>query len=535
MIKHTLEQSIKEVLEELGITGTVFTVERQAESSHGDYATNAALTCAKLAEMSPRGLAEKLVTALTEKNFPFVEKLEIAGPGFVNMFLTAEALADEAKRVSKEDTEGLSVRGGEKVNIEFVSANPTGDLHIGHGRGAFFGDALARVLLFAGAGVTREYYINDSRESNQVKELGKTGLGQGEQYKTPHLESMIAEMEFAGFAPENVGFALAERVQEYNRAFVTEKLGIRFDEWYSEDEHLRATGANDRTLALLKEKDVTYEKDGALWLKTSEYGDDEDRVVVRSDGTKSYFISDITYHHEKFARGFGTVIDVWGADHHGHVKRMHAVGKILGWPQNLPQPIIFITQLVALKEGGERKKMSKRAGNVILLEDLVDELGIDVVRWFFSEKALGSHMEFDLGLARERSAKNPVFYVQYAHARMCSIERNVEGLASSGRNDIAVLAETTPSARALLSAINAFPEVVSGVAHTHDVHKLPVYAYELATAFSHFYRDVRVVEGETYHPDALALVQSTKNILRTTLDLMGISSPEKMEREVEAA
>lgn len=530
-MQENLKSIIKDTLAGLGCEQTV-SLDRPELMEHGDYMTNAALVCAKVAGMAPRAFAEKLVAALAERNLPFIEQLQIAGPGFVNMFLTAEALALEAKRVSEEDTKGLSVRGGEKVNIEFISANPTGDLHIGHGRGAFFGDVLARVLAFSGAQVTREYYINDSRESNQIKELGKTGLGQGEQYKTPRLEKMIADMEFAGFGPENVGFALGERVHAYNKDFIEQKLDIHFDEWYSEDARIRGTGAGDKMLALLHEKGLTYEKDGAHWIRTSEYGDDEDRVVVRSDGTKSYFIADIAYHDEKFKRGFDTVIDVWGADHHGHVKRMHAVGKMLGWPENPPQPIIFITQLVALKEGGERKKMSKRLGTVILLEDLVDELGIDVVRWFFLEKALSSHMEFDLALARERSAKNPVFYVQYAHARMCSIERNAGGLASSGRNDIPALMKEYSSARALLHAITALPEVVAEVSRTYDTHKLPVYAYELATAFSQFYRDVRVVEGETYHPDTLTIVQETKKTLRATLDLMGISAPEKMEREV---
>jgi len=487
MIKHTLEQSIKEVLEELGITGTVFTVERQAESSHGDYATNAALTCAKLAEMSPRGLAEKLVTALTEKNFPFVEKLEIAGPGFVNMFLTAEALADEAKRVSKEDTEGLSVRGGEKVNIEFVSANPTGDLHIGHGRGAFFGDALARVLLFAGAGVTREYYINDSRESNQVKELGKTGLGQGEQYKTPHLESMIAEMEFAGFAPENVGFALAERVQEYNRAFVTEKLGIRFDEWYSEDEHLRATGANDRTLALLKEKDVTYEKDGALWLKTSEYGDDEDRVVVRSDGTKSYFISDITYHHEKFARGFQTVIDVWGADHGGYVKRMQAAIKALTHGEGTLD--VKLCQMVSLMDNGEPVKMSKRAGTFVTLRDVIDKVGKDVVRFIMLTRKNDAGLEFDFARVTEQSKDNPVFYVQYAHARVHSVMRMAaDELGASAVTPDAVhganLARLTDvSELHLIKQLAQWPRLVQSAAQAHEPHRVAFYLNDVAAEF----------------------------------------------------
>ncbi|MHB8651987.1 MAG: arginine--tRNA ligase [Minisyncoccota bacterium] len=528
MLKQKLEQLLGEAMNELGFSGSSFSVERHEDTAHGDYASNVALVCAKDAEMAPRALAEKVVAALADKKNPLIARVEIAGPGFINFFLTDAALAAAAASAAK--TERLALRSGERINIEFISANPTGDLHIGHGRGAFFGDVLARVLSFVGADVVREFYINDSAESKQIKELGKTALGQGEQYKTPHLEEMIEEMEFAGFGAETVGFELAGRVQAYNRNFIETKLGINFDVWYSEDEKIRATGAADTMLARLKEKNLIYEKDGALWLKTTEYGDDEDRVVVRSNGTKSYFIADIFYHDEKFKRGFSTVIDVWGADHHGHVKRMHAVGKILGWPQDPVQPIIFITQMVSLKEEGESKKMSKRAGNVILLEDLVDELGIDVVRWFFLEKSLSSHMEFDLALAREESAKNPVLYVQYAHARICSIKRSVEGLHSSGRNDIAALARTHQSARTLLRSIAAFPEILGDVSTTYDIHKLPAYALALAHDFSQFYRDVRVIDEGVYHPDALAIVEQTKAILAKTLTFLGISAPQKMER-----
>lgn len=531
MLKQELEQLLGGVLREIGIIDAVFVVERQTESTHGDYATNAALVCAKQAGVAPRELAEKIVATLAGKKNPLIERMDIAGPGFVNFFLMDAALAAAAASAAK--TERLAFRSGERVNIEFISANPTGDLSAGNGRGAFFGDALARVLSFVGAEVTREFYINDSIESKQIKELGKTALGQGEKYKTPHLEEMIEEMEFAGFGPETEGFELAARVQAYNRNFIEKKLGINFDVWYSEDEKIRATHAADEVLMLLKEKNLTYEKDGAVWIRTSEYGDDEDRVVVRSDGTKSYFIADIFYHDEKFKRGFATVIDVWGADHHGHVKRMHAASKMLGWPQNPSQPIIFITQLLTLKEDGESKRMSKRAGNVILLEDLVDEFGIDVVRWFFLEKAISSHMEFDLALAREQSAKNPVFYVQYAHARMCSIERSTAKLASSGRDDIEALVRTHQSARTLLRSTVAFPEVLADISKTYDIHKLPAYALALAHDFSQFYRDVRVIDEGVYHPDAFAIVKQTKAVLAKTLDLLGISAPQKMEREGE--
>ncbi|MCR4330454.1 MAG: arginine--tRNA ligase, partial [Patescibacteria group bacterium] len=375
--------------------------------------------------------------------------------------------------------------------------------------------------------VTREYYMNDSRQSAQIRELGKTALGKGEQYRTEKLAQLLKSIDVSGKSEEEAGVSLAALVQESNRRFIESKLTIPFDVWYSEDEKLRATGANDAMLAELSDKGLTYERDGAVWLKTSEYGDDEDRVVVRSDLSKSYFISDITYHQDKFARGFDTVIDVWGADHHGHVKRMHAAGKMLGWPQTpVLQPIIFITQLVSLKEGNEVKKMSKRAGTAIYLEDLVDEFGIDVVRWFFAEKTLNTHMEFDAALAREQSQKNPVFYVQYAHARIHSVLENVHDLTPNETTLLDVLAGAR--ARALTLKLLQFPEVVLEVTKEFQVNKLTTYAYELASDFSQFYHDVRVIEGDQYNRGALLLMKITKEVLAKSLSLLGISAPERM-------
>jgi arginyl-tRNA synthetase len=383
------------------------------------------------------------------------------------------------------------------------------------------------VLSFSGADIEREFYINDSRESNQIKELGKTALGVGEQYKTPQLEKMMEEMDFNSFNAAEAGFTLAEMVQEYNKNFIETKLGIKFDNWYSEDENIRATGVADKILEELDNKNLTYKEDGAVWVKTSNYGDSEDRVVVRSDGTKSYFVSDIAYHEDKFGRGYDKVLDVWGADHHGHVKRMHAVGKILGWPMEpQPQPIIFITQLVSLKEGGERKKMSKRAGTAIPLEDLVDNFGLDVVRWFFSEKSLGTHMDFDADLAKEQSSKNPVYYVQYAHARIHSILEKTKEFKSDGSSLVDTL--KTERGRALAMKITEFSEVVEDIAGDFGVHKLTTYAHELAGEFSQFYRDVRIVEDDTYNKGALELALTAKNTLARALDLLGISAPEKM-------
>lgn len=526
-MKERLEAIIVEALRAVGVEAGQVTVECPADSAHGDYATNVALVYGKRAGVSPRELAGKLSEEILRASADDIAKVEVAGPGFINFFLTAQVL----ERAVFSDA-SPSMRMGERVVLEFVSANPTGALHLGHGRGAFFGDTFARVLAYAGAEVVREYYINDSRESNQVRELGKTALGRGEQYKTPALEEMMRGMDFGGLSEEDAGIRLAGAIQADNRAFIEQDLGIQFDSWYSEDGEIRASGASAAMLALLKERGETYEKDGALWLKTSAYGDDEDRVIVRSDGTMTYFVSDIAYHQKKFDRGFNTLINVWGADHHGHVKRMQAVGRMLGWLATPCggglQPTVFIAQMVSLKEDGVAKKMSKRAGNVILLRDLVTEFGIDVVRWFFNEKALGTQMAFDMALAREQSEKNPVYYVQYAHARLASILEKCRTLPESEKGRLFFELMEIPAARSLALAIVAFPDVVSGVARDGSVHALAGYATGLAQATNAFYRDVRVVADEHFDPGVLALAIRAKKTLADTLALLGISAPEKM-------
>lgn len=527
MIRKRIETLVIEALESQGIEVDKIKIERPTTFTHGDYTTNVALIYSKKMGISPRELAGKLTEELMRVPAQEIEKIEIAGPGFLNFFLSPAALEQEIF----QEKEIEPVRKGENINIEFISTNPTGELHIGHARSAFYGDALARVLVLAGAKVTREFYINDSRDSNQINELGKTALGLGEQYKTPELEEKMRALDVQGSSPKEAGVKLAGLVQASNHTFIENNLGIHFDVWYSEDAEIRATGVNEKMLALLKERGVTYEKEGALWLKTTEYGDDEDRVVVRSDGTMTYFVADISYHQKKFDRRFTTVIDIWGSDHHGHIKRMHATGKILGWPtsphENTLQPIVFCAQMVSLKEDGGSKKMSKRAGNVILLRDLVEEFGIDTVRWFFNEKALSTQMTFDMALAREQSEKNPVYYVQYAHARIASIEEKICGLTPHTGTAFTKLMEV-PSARALASRIVEFSEVIADIAHTYNVNALTVYATELASASNAFYRDVRIIENEHYDEGALTLARSAKEAIRKTLSVLGISAPEKM-------
>jgi arginyl-tRNA synthetase len=526
-MKKELEKTIKEALEKLGIASGDFSVESAENSQNGDYSTSVALACAKSAGLNPKVLAGKIVDTLAESDefLSIVEKMAVAGPGFINIWLTDDALVNEVNKVVGALDAPHDLWADKKINLEFISANPTGKLHIGHGRGAFYGDMLANILAYAGAEVTREFYINDSRDSVQVKELGRTALGKGEQYKTPALEEMIARLNFSGLSEEEAGALLAAEVQKDNQNFIENVLGVRFDAWYSEDKKLRASGVSAAMLAKLTAAGFVYEREGAQWLKTSEYGDDEDRVVVRSDGSFSYFLADIAYHAEKFSRGYDQVVNVWGADHHGHVKRMQAVKTMLGWPGEFK---IFVTQLVSLKVDGEAKKMSKRAGTVVLLEDLVSEFGIDVVRWFFAEKSLGTHMEFDAALAREQSAKNPVYYVQYAHARIASILEKSKIKNQNAKLQFKIKNLEHASARSLAKKIVGFPEVVAEIAEDDQIQKMTTYVYELAQAFSAFYRDVKIIEENGVNKEALALAVATQIVIRKALSLLGISAPNSM-------
>lgn len=548
-LREELSRSIRSLYPDR--SGVSFAV--SPERRFGDYTTNAALALAGDG-INARDAADE-ISAELKKSPAFsakIKKVEIAGPGFINFSLSDEVIKEELANIKKNLSDGFDFLSGKKINIEFISANPTGELHIGHGRGAFYGDALANIFKFSGAEVTREYFINDSKESNQIKELGKTIFEKGA-YSSDYInkiiskispkERKISEMKKGVFSGGNelsfkeigeefgiigeriediyygAGFKIAGFIQEDNRKFIEKELGVNFDDWYSEEEKLHKALLPERILTALKTKELTYEKDRALWLKTSEHGDDEDRVVIRSDGTPTYFLSDIAYHSEKFSRGYDEVIDVWGADHHGHVKRIQAAKEMLSWKGDLK---IFITQLVSLKDG----KMSKRAGNVILLKDLVKELGLDVVRWFFSEKSLNTHMEFDMALAKERSAKNPVFYVQYAHARICSIIEK----AKSSKEDKGEFEELIKNekARSLAAKIIELPEIIQTIAEDCQVHRLTTYAYELANSFSQFYENVRIIGENSYNKSALELAGAAKETLAKSLGLLGISAPEKM-------
>ena len=516
MIRDILAEEVRSVLQKTGHGNISPAISR---SRHfGDYMSPA-----------PRGISSERsrqteyalsLTAELKKSERFrtlVKNIE-EKDGFINFFLSEGALLNELKELFETLENGTRRLSGRNINIEFVSANPTGELHLGHGRNAFYGDALARVLSFASASVAKEFYINDAKASRQIQELGKTALERGEEYKTPELAATLSGVSFEGLSEPDAGFRAALLVQEENKKLL-ENAGVSFDRWYSEEKEIYENGRAQGAFEMLQEKGFLYEKDGAIWIKTSEYGDDEDRVVRRSDGTFTYFISDIAYHHEKFSRGFDTVIDVWGADHHGHVKRVQAVKRMLGWKGEL---LVFITQLVSLKEGGEMRKMSKRAGTAILLKDLIADIGLDAARWFFNEKSLGTHIAIDVALAKDASSKNPVYYAQYAHARMSSILKSASTITS-----VSGVVSFDESERNLAFKILEFSEIVDDIAVSYHVHKLTTYAYELAAEFNQFYRDSKVL-GSPEEKKRLALVLLAEKTLARTLFLLGISAPDKM-------
>lgn len=539
IIKKTISEAVdilKQRGEFSGLEDIEFEINYPEEKEYGDYSANIAMKMAKILKMNPREVAEKikmeLLGGVTAK-LGYFSKMEVAGAGFLNFFLSDDFISSSVGNILKEKNNfGSSDYGkGKKALIEFVSANPTGDLHLGHGRGAFFGDALANVLNFSGFKAKKEFYINDAKRSTQINELGKTALGKGESYKTEKLlkklEILIDELKTTQ-SDTDAGSIVARELILDIKKLLEEKLRIKFDIWFSEQRELYDSGAVDAMLDVLKEKDMIYEKEGALWVKLSNFGDSEDRVIVRSDETKSptYLLPDIAYHKNKMERGFDVLVDIFGADHQGHIKSMQAALNFLGYKGKFDA---LVVQMVGLKEEGERIKMSKRTGKVITLEWLINEVGLDITRFFYLMKSLNTQMEFDVSLAKEQSERNPVFYIQYAYARLSSILKKAE----EQKYDLALeeyLIGKTEQERNLALEILKFPEVVESAAKTYGLQAIPHYALDLARKLHSFYEVCRVLGNEDEKTDEsrLALVMAAKQTLSNALNLIGVSTPEKM-------
>ena len=523
-------------------------IEKPEEKIHGDYATNVAMVICRSGstristrkgaeELTPIEVAEILVAKLKgyKESRDLFEKIETVSPGFINFFLSKEFLQKQVKEILKQGEKfgNLEIGKGKKVQVEFISANPTGQLHIGNGRGAFWGDVLANVLEKAGFNVSREYYIDDAKTNTQIKLLGQTAVGEGTTYLNDYLrlkiknqksriKNLIQKFKNKEEIYAEAGYLLAQEIQKDIKEFVEKKLKIKFDNWFQESK-LHQESKIKKTFDWLKKKDYIYQKEGAWWIKTSQFGDSQDWVAIRETGEPTYFLCDIAYHRDKIDRGFKKIINIWGADHQGHVRKMKAAMKILNFKGDLD---LLICQIVRVKG----LKISKRKGVIISLEELLKEVSLDVARFFYLTKSLDTQMEFDLELAKEQSEKNPVYYIQYAHTRICGILRKLktknERLKTTTKN-LKLL--NHPSELELIKQLIRLPEIIEDTAKDYQLQRIPQYALDLATSFHQFYRDCRVLtEVRPLSMARLGLILATKIVLKNTLDLMGISAPERM-------
>lgn len=502
---------------------------------HGDYTTNIAMALARMVKKPPMDIANLLKEKLSSDESMKSFHIEVVVPGYLNFSYTGDALSDIVATINEKGNEYGSSRESEvhhTILLEYISANPTGPLHIGNARGGFLGDALANILKKAGYAVSTEYYVNDAGE--QVMKLGHSVLKDGEAvYGGEYIENLNEKLGDSESDPRAVGEWAGEMVmEEYIKKTISEKMNISFDRFVSEKKDIVEAGYVDRAIAFFREQKLTYEAEEALWLKTTAFGDDKDRVLVKANGEKTYFASDCGYILHKKERGFEKLLEIWGADHHGYVARFRAATEALGFTK---ESVNFIlVQLVRLMKDGQEVRMSKRAGNVVSVDELLETIPADVARFFFLMYSSDTHMNFDLGLAEERSRKNPVFYVQYAHARMASILRKAEeelgiknqelGIKQGGiilKNQKEVL---------LVRHLAKFPEVIEEAAKTLTVHQLPQYAIRLADCFHSFYDECIVIDVEQKETtrSRLALVRATKTVLAETLRLLGISAPERM-------
>jgi arginyl-tRNA synthetase len=513
-------------------------LERPRQAEHGDYATNAALILAKTVGAPPREVAERLAAALSARLGGQLERTEVAGPGFLNLVL-ADAWYDAALGAVLAAGERWGAGAPERplrVNVEFVSANPTGPVHVGGTRNAAYGDALARLLALQGHEVHREFYVND--HGSQIRRLGESiqARARGQEppedgYRGAYVTELAEQIEGAASLPvDEVAQLGVQRVREQVQASLT-GFRVLFDTWFSERSlHEGAPSPVQHAFDVLADQGRSFREDGALWLRTSDFGDDKDRVLERSSGEHTYFASDIAYHQEKRERGFDLLIDVWGADHHGYVPRMQAAFQALGGEPG--QLELLIMQFVHLVEGGERGKMSKRAGEFVTLDDLVADIGVDAARWFLLARSHDTTIDLDLDLARSQTNENPVFYVQYAHARIASV------LAKAGEPQVAAALAADaadgvalhPSERALLRRLLEFPDEVAEAADRRAPHRIATYALATAQEFSAFYRDCQVVGAEPAGVEArrLRICVAARGVLARALDLLGVSAPEAM-------
>ena len=530
VLRQSVEHSIQRAVQDGSLPQTAASAAVHLESpqhiAQGDYATAVALSLASQAHMPPSEVASTLHKILVQdkKVNTLCADVVVVG-GYINFYLATISLSSQAEDLLTNNRVVIpDVSSSESVNVEFVSVNPTGQLHIGHARTAFYGDVLARILERCGHKVVREYYINNARKSVQIQELGKTVMGQGSQYAGVYLDEKVQRHQkelSAHKTPEQAGFAMAGIIQKDIQAFLENEAHIFFDVW-REEEDLYDADLIDETLQALSDKDAVYEKDGATWLKLKDKGCSQDSVLVRSNGSSTYFLADIAYHRDKHQRGHTSLIDVWGADHQGHIARMK--GALSVFDISL---VVCISQLVRLK-GGEQ--LSKRKGNIITMSDMLEVIGEDAARYFYLTKSLDAQMEIDLDLAVQSTQQNPVYYLQYTHARICSI------LNKTSRQDkdyvqkhtVAALDELSPDELVVLRRTLKAGDVLLSINRDYQVHRIATFVLEVARAFNAFYATYPVIEGNVARNGRLVLTMCVGVVIRDLLALMGIATPEKV-------
>lgn len=546
-VKQTLIQEIEKSIQQANIVESIpeIKIEIPKDTKNGDYATNIAMVLTKLAKRNPREIAQLIVDHL-DTEAAHVKKIDIAGPGFINFYLDSSYLNAVIDQALELDTQfgRVAESKNKKILVEYVSANPTGDLHIGHARNAAVGDTLCNILDAAGYDVTREYYINDA--GNQITNLAKSIEARYLQHS-----GQKAEMPADGYHGQdikNIGADLAKKqpnlmdLSDDERLKIFRQLGvdyemaklkqdladfnIHFDNWFSETS-LYEKGEIKAVLERMKENGYTYEQDGATWLRTTDFKDDKDRVLIKKDGTYTYFLPDIAYHYDKFQRGNDNLINLFGADHHGYINRLKASLETFGVDSDRLE--IQIMQMVRLMQDGEEVKMSKRTGNAITLREIMDEVGIDAARYFLTMRSADTHFDFDMALAKEQSQDNPVYYAQYAHARICSILRQAEAQGYQVEKAADYQTITNDKAIELLKKVAEFEPMIEGAAEARAPHRVTNYIQDLAAHFHKFYNAEKVLTEDQAKTKAhLALIDAVRITLRNALQLVGVTAPEQM-------
>lgn len=539
-LRNAVSEALKQAFD-LDKPADEIVIETPRSREHGDFAANTAMQLARVLRRNPREIAEALAQAVDREKYG-IQSVEVAGPGFLNFTMAQDSFAAAVGQILREKSDyGNGAPNGIRVNLEYVSANPTGSLHLGHARGAAWGDSVSRIMKKAGYDVTREYYVNDA--GNQIAnlarslqaryrqalgleaEIGEDGyLGEDIRLKGKELADAYGDV-YIEETPENLDFFRREGI-----SFELDKIRrdlndyrVGFDVWSSE-QTIRDAGLVDNVLARLKETDQSYEQDGATWFASTRYGDDKDRVLRKQDGSLTYLVPDLAYHDTKYGREYDEIIDFFGADHHGYVTRLKAGMQALG---NDPEKLhVDIIQMVRLVNDGEEMKMSKRLGNATTIRELCERVGVDAARYFFVQRALDSHLDFDMELAARKSNENPVYYAQYAHARMCSIAKGARGLEPA--EDVTGLEHEKELA--LMKVLTEFPKVVQDAARTRQVHKIVHYIQNLASHFHSFYNACKVIDPDAPELSAkrLALVNAARIVLAEALTLIGVNAPETM-------